>query len=260
MGDLIDLGGVRSRRSWDSAISDLGEKYATAGTLTAEFAALAAEDPRGAIDRLSGFIERARDINSNPAFTEAIAGGPNQDWIAPLLNVIGDLYPAFDRATRERALRTCLSYLDGLNYFYSQNHLELMDGPWLVGDILINRGLYWCGYARQCELLTAHTTWDACAPLVEAARSKFWFAMAVINREYASPGVRHGFYGAYPRLVDHTLDAIAGLTQTHAEHRAARGDVLIEESVSHSLNRYDPNVHDEIRQKIIAHEWIELPQ
>ena len=42
---------------------------------------------------------------------ESIAGGPNQDWIAPLIDIIGIVYPDLPREQRKKALIYIIRFL-----------------------------------------------------------------------------------------------------------------------------------------------------
>ena len=220
------------------------------------------EDTDKAIASLHGFLEEVRDINTDRAFVEAAAGGPNHDWTVPVLNVVGLMYPSLQKPVRERALLSVLDYLDGLNYFYSQNHVERMKEPWLVGDIIVNRRLYWCGFSEYHTLFAEHNSWKELQESLNThpPLSAFWLAMAVLWWPNPNPEIRREFYEAYPHLVDRTLDAIAGMTVTSAMKGHVMEGKDVEAGIQYRLSeRYDPDMHARIREKIAQENWILLP-
>src|SRR3989338_7993034 len=117
MGDLLDFEKAYHERAVSKLMNQLGTMYQQANGVANDYYQLMLENPEEAIQRLPEFIERARDINPVRAY-EAMAGGPNQDWIGPLFNIVGTIYPELDRTAREQGLRQCMNFLDGLNYLY----------------------------------------------------------------------------------------------------------------------------------------------
>lgn len=218
------------------------------------------ENPILAIRQLPKFIEQARDINEGGArgFVEAVAGGPNYDWTAPMLDIIGIVYPELDKESRKEGLLGCLGFLDRLNYFNSQNNVELINEPWLVADIIINRGLYWCGYAQYCDLLERCKKWPDFQKEIKSARSEFWLSLAVVQPECSSLEVRANYYKQFSGLIDRTQDAIAAMTFNHAQDANKRDGTSIEGYIEKSLSKYDVLLHEAIRRKMKEEKWIRL--
>ena len=153
MGELLSFEKHRERKVVNSFVAVLGGLYTQAEDIAVAFAKEIEDDPIQAITNLPQYIRRARNVNPHADFTEAIAGGPNHDWIAPLLNIVGVVYPELKLEPRTQALNMCFNYFDGLRYDYVQNHVALLDEPWLVGDIVINRWVYRSGYQEYIDLL-----------------------------------------------------------------------------------------------------------
>ena len=88
------------------------------------------KDPETTVKNISHYIEKFDD---NDAFIKALVG---PDY-ALMLRAIGSIYSSLNRELREEALSRVISELDRLNYFYAQNHVMMIDDPWLVSDILM---------------------------------------------------------------------------------------------------------------------------
>lgn len=239
--------------------------YQSAGGIQQEYAALATADPLIAIGRLPEFLERARDIN--PPGIEALAGGPNQDWTVPMLNIVGTLYPSLSREQRQQALGFCLSYLDKIEFHSSQRHVAMIDEPWLVGDIVITRPRYWCGFDWYCQWLDQDKDWSSFRSRIPQASSIFWLTMAMVWNGPASFPIRQQYYRHYPDLVDRTLDVIAGDIACHGlqdVNKGAQLDLFFpnseEEAIQQVLVQYDSQFSERIREKMQRQNWIKLDQ
>lgn len=221
-------------------------------------AELMCRDPRQGIRRLPEFMERIRDVNSDRAFVEAVAGGPNPHWTGSLLDVLSMIYPEVDRDLQVEALTTCLYFLDRQNYFTSQENVELIKDPWLVRDIIINFSLYWPGFQKYVDLLEANRDIASFKKALGKVQNGVWMAWAVIHSDFASLPVRKWYYENFPELIDHTLDAIAGITFDHAEHDWENKKIPIEEGIEKRIKKYDPFLHRAIHQKVSERKWIKI--
>lgn len=255
---LLDFEKPYRERVINSIVNEIGSWNKNADQIGEVYAKLMNENPRQAIRDLSKFIDQARDINPERSFVEAIAGGPNHDWTAPMLDIVGTVYPSLEKDVRKEALHNCLDFLDGLRYDYSQNHVELINEPWLVGDIVITRPLYWCGFQDYCDLLAKHKTWKDTYPEMKNAKSAFWLAMAVVRTEFASDEVKERFYRLFPTLTDRTLDAIAGITYEHSVLELKEDGTPLEQNIEQRLFKYDHRFHTDIRRKIEERKWLKL--
>ncbi|MBS3167011.1 hypothetical protein J4403_02280 [Candidatus Woesearchaeota archaeon] len=239
-------------------VSILGEQYSKANSIAQEFQTLLFENPLRAVKNLRSYIERIRDISSNRAFGESMAGGPNQDTIVPVFNVLGFVYPALDREVRKEGLRQCLNYLDGLRYDYSQNHVELIDEPWLVGDIVSNRSLYWCGYQQQTDLLKKNPIWKDFIKVMTNTQSEFWLAIAVAHPEYSSLEIRTNFYKLFPQLTDRTTDAMAAIVYNWSLNRSKAYGIPLEQEIQEQIKKIDRSLYSKLIKKIEEKKWIRL--
>lgn len=258
MGELLSFEEHREQRLIASLVSQIGDLYGKADEVAFEFSQCMEDDPISAITLLPTFIRRARDVNPDAGYMETLAGGPNHDWIAPLLNIVGVIYPELELEPRTQALKLCLNYFDGLNYDYVQNHVELLNEPWLVGDIVINRWLYNCGYKEYIDLLEQNKTWKNLIPHLPNVKSAFWLAYTIVHTGYASPEIKRHFYKTYPTLTDRTLDTIAGRIATNAQHETTREGSDLQDNIEKRLFRYDNRFYHDLVRKIDEKKWIIL--
>jgi len=258
MGKIINFEEALRRKSFDRALSQMIDTSSRAYDVANSYYQLMQKSPSIAIDKLDEFMEKVRDINPERCFVEAVAGGPNHDWTAPMLDIVGIMYPTLDRELRTKSLIKCMSFLDGLRYDYSQNHVELINEPWLVADIVISRDLYWCGYQDYIALLNKHKDWDGLRKDSTRIKSDFWLTYALVKPEYSSLDIRYNYYKTYPELVDRTLDGIAGILATRSELFLEKKGTPILESYEKYLSKIDTILHDRILSKIEENKWIKL--
>jgi hypothetical protein len=242
----------------------LGEWDEKSATITARYARLLMTDRKQAIDSLPQYITEARSICGNMAY-ESMAGGPNQDWVVPFFNLVGDVYPQMDWHQRSTFLEHCMNYFNGLRYDYSQNHVELIHEPWLVGDIIVTNWLYWCGHAQHTAVLEKYRKWNDFVPAMDNTPSAFWMAFAITRSDgekprHASAEVQDKFYKHYPHLTDRTIDVIAAMMETRACDERVRKGATKEQFIEQKLQGYDPRLHKRVYSKIAEHKWIQLEQ
>lgn len=208
---------------------------------------------------MPSFLDQVRGINGS-RWCESIAGGPNTDFTVPILGIIGAMYPYLENDQQREGLVRCLDYLDGINCLYSQNHVQRIDEPWLVRDIIISRPAYWCGYEQYTALLKEHPAWADFSKRIDTADSEFWLAIAVTRHKYSSLEVRTRFYKNFPELTDRTLDAIAGITFEESRRCHEGCKKTLEEDIADSMAMYDPLLHRDIYQKMGEKNWILLAE
>ena len=257
MGDLLDFEKPFRGRMISRMMNQLGTMYQRAGSIADEYGALMMKNPGEAIDRLPEFIDKVRDVNPVRAY-EAMAGGPNHDWTGPMLNILGIVYPVLKKDAREKGLRHCMNFLDGLNYSNSQDNVALIHEPWLASDIVITRPLYWCGYEQYCRLAEQNRSWKDFSAKMESVRSAFWLAMAITHPKYTSLQVRKNFYEQFPTLTDRTKDAIAAMAAVYGGRTAEKEHRGLDDCIKERLAKHDPLLHDDIRVKIQERKWIML--
>ncbi len=255
MGMIIDFEEKVREKKFAVVLGTISGLYGQADSIASEYFELMDKNQTQAIEQLPVFMERVRDVNPVRAY-ESFAGGPNHDWTGPLLNILGVVYPELEKDVRERGLRKCLNFLDGLRYDYAQNQVEVINEPWLAADIVITRPLYWCGYKEYCDLATQHKSWKDFSVNMKGARSPFWLAMAVSNPEYTSLEVRHHFYQQFPQLMDRTRDAIAAMAAVYGGRKAEKKSLDVNECIEYYFEKFDPLLHDDIRAKIKEEKWI----
>ncbi len=263
MGNILDFESAHKEAKRTEAVERvMGQMLATedkAGAVIQGYRELVAKDAFAAILKLPEYIQKARNVNPAPHL-EAMCGGPNQDWVGPILSSIGDVYSYFEVPERTQILRLCMNYLDGLRYDYSQNHVELIDDPWLVSDIMVTRPLYWPGFQQYTNMLERHRTWKEIKGKMSEVRSAFWMAMAVSWKDVPSEGVRRNFHRTFPTLMDRTADGIAAITAEHAASEAKKEGSDWEHNIQERLFKYDPKLVPKILKKIKERKWIKLDE
>ncbi|MDD5254088.1 MAG: hypothetical protein PHG05_03215 [Candidatus Nanoarchaeia archaeon] len=216
------------------------------------------KDPNTAIKKFQEYMYKIRHYNSESVFVESIAGGPNQDWTTPLINIIGIMYPSLEKEVRKESLLECLGFLDTLNYVYAQNHVELVNEPQLVSDIIINRSFYWCGAAEYVEWLKKNPEWKTFSELIPNTKSEFWLSLAVVDPKYSPLEIRTNFYKVFPDLMNRTKYALAAIAYNFAQGRSKQEGGNAEDYLNENLSHWDPTLHSDILEKIKEENWINL--
>lgn len=253
MAQVIDFGTRVREREFSKVAEDLSRKYGRAEEILSEYLLIAVSDPNKAMNELSRFLKKVRDLNS-----PNVTGGPNPEWTGPLLDVVGMLYPMLNKNTRKESLVTCLDFLDSQNFYNSQEQVSYINEPWLVSDIIINRSIYWCGYGEYADLISKHSEWEDLLNNIREIRSEFFFALALMQPEYSSLNIRANYYKKFPELKDRTEDAIATFIADIAQLGFREDNIPIEETIGIELLRYDSALHDNIRSKIKEEKWVKL--
>lgn len=232
------------------------------------FRELVRTDPKKAVEEMPAFIERALSTGNN-FFSGMMCGGPHPGATAPFIDSIGLIYPTLDKENRIKALKNCLGFLDGLNYFNAQNNVEKVHEPWLVADIITNRRLYWCGYEEYSKKLKGIDSFKEFEEnFMNEGRlncnSVFWLLFCLARKEHRKPKIMKALEDLFPELIDRTKDAIA--TYIHAQglsyeigfvdKQPAPYKETIEEKVTH----YEPTWESDIRTKLKKEHWILLPE
>lgn len=254
--NIADFNERLRRKTFSDAINEMGGMYEQASEIYGEYLHLMQQNQIEAVKRLLEFVGKSRRIN-NLAY-EGWAGGPNQDWIAPLFNVLGAVYPDLSKEARRMGLERIMNYLDGLRYDYSQNHVELIDDSWLFADIVGNRPLYFPGVESYANLFEKHKTWAELSANLKYIKSPFLFSLTITLPEYTSLDIRTNFYKRFPDSVDRTADGIvARIALIGIQHKKLEGEKLCEYVEIH-FKDYDPLIHDKLRAKFKEEKWVAL--
>lgn len=262
---VLNLQEFSRRKSLNERLSQLRSIYEGVGIIEEEYLNLIQYNPQEAIQNLPKFIGRVRKEASPGGIAyEGWAGGPNQDWIMPLINATGVFYEFLDREARKGLIIKIIDYFDGLRCDYSQNHMELVEEPLLARDILVNRQIYFPGWEPYKKLLEKCKSWEDFQKGLEKdegrlIRSPFYLTFAVIRPEVCSLAIRKEYYKKFPDLVDRTLDAKAGLTAVWSRQYGEQekySEKQIQKEIINSVNRADPLLHKKLWKKIEAQEWI----
>jgi len=254
---VVDFQGRLNKKRIDQFMAKLDGIYGLAADIAAEFSELLAQNPLEAIEKLPEFIDRTRDINENRAYVEAVAGGPNQDWSGPLLGLVGTVYPDLTKEEWVVALRKVLDFLDRQNYINAQDHVREIQEPLLIGDIILNRPLYWPGFEPESNFLRRHNQVASFRKAVEKREEDFWLAFATIRVKYASLPVRQWFYRRFPSLVARTIEAAGAIICKNMRYAEEKGEDP-EEELQRQLAKYDPDTHPAILEAVAKQGWVLL--
>lgn len=258
---IISLEEKKDEKKIKKLLDGLFRKYTEGQPIVDEYYDRLMNDPIEAIDALEDFIKRTRDINPERAYVEAVAGGPNHSWSGPILDVLGIIYSSLDKELRGVALKKVLSFLDGLRYDNSQDHVEYINDPWLTADIIINRPFYYCGYMFYVELLAKHRTWKDFYNNTRDVKSEFWLAFAVIQPKFSTKEIRKNYYKFYPDLLDRTLDATAAILNNIVVCQVNNDKTVVldpDKLLGEELSKFDWSLHKKIKEKITESKWIKI--
>jgi hypothetical protein len=256
MGQVINLGEERRKRAFDRVVGQIGGMYQQAESIINEYIEEVLQDPRKAFNKLPKYLERV-DGTNNPM----LGCDPNFDWSVPMFNMVGAVYPELEKEGRELGLRKILNYLDGINNVRVQPFIERMHEPWLVGDILVSRWIYWPGCKVDARKIEKASEWSELESDFNSTLSQFFFAFSVIAVDWTGStlGVRQSFYEKEPDLTDRTLDTIAAMTYLGAFDDIERKNIPLEVGIEKRIKTYDTYFHDEIRNKMKEEKWIRVP-
>jgi hypothetical protein len=202
-------------------------------------------NPEKAAEELPNYLGKVLSAGDG-LFSGTNCGGPFEGVTAPLLDTVGMVYPCLERQQREKALISCLNFLDGLRYDNSQRNVELINEPWLIGDIVSNRHLYWCGFKEYEERQKKCVTWDDWKTEFISEDGKFnansigWLAISTFWKDYAAPEVREGFSKSYPDLVERAQDAMAGNAYAMGVCSEYEENPLPQEEIREFLSNFEP--------------------
>src|SRR3989338_550766 len=235
------------------------------------FLELAQKNPKRAIEEFPRVLGQVLS-SGNGFFNGTNCGGPFEWVTAPLLNVIGSIYPKLPKDVRGSALSQAMNFLDGLRYDNSQRNVELIQEPWLVGDIYINRDLYWPGSKDYVERLKGITSWqefesrfmkeDEKGNSYLDAKSLFFLAYTLSRVEDGPQEIRRTFSEIFPDIAERTKDVIAAFIHDWAEYEEAdqKRKIPYKKGLEEGIKDYAPEWHDDIRERITQTKWVYLPE
>ena len=258
MDDIINLDDARRDKLVKDMVDGLSGMISNAEEVADEFFGLAMRDATAAIKQFPEWMQAARDAANPNKVPDALVGGPCEYVTAPMLNILGIPYPYLPREARKEALIQALGFLDLQRYDLAQDNVEYISEPWLVGDITLNRPLYWCGYKEYTKWFKEIRTWERFIHADKKPKSDFWCTFTLLQPEYASLDVRENFYKHFAELVDRTLD-MAGGRYFYKSKKWRKEGLDVEEKLQEKLSRYDPQFHDKIREKMVEPHSILLP-
>jgi hypothetical protein len=267
MGELVDIRtgksitDLTSSNSLESVLGQMQGSPADALVIINEYAELVRTAPLAAIEQLSLFIERVRAEPFRPEFQayEGLAGGPAPELTGAILNCFGTIYPFLLKDHRKIALHQVFVFLNSLKDDHAKNQVEVINDPWLAGDIILNQGRYWPGCEDYCNAIRFSRNLRDFRRVNIEIKSKFLFALATLNISWSNSTLlfRRDLEWYFPDLVGRTLDYVAGSCHKSAKEHKKEG-IPYEITLRRKLKDYDPSRHQEIREKILNPNWIIL--
>lgn len=222
-----------------------------------------ADDPEEALAMLEEYIQESRrpgPDREHQGFVEAVGGGPNPDYVVPIVNVLEATYSGLEEEQRLAAFKTVLKYLDGLNFINAQGHVECMRNPHLIADITANRPHYWPGFRRYADFLETDPDWPEVEDHFERiAVSPYFFTLAVLRNGHASEETRERFYAEHPALVDVSLDGLAVRMYDKALRQADKSDGSFDASIEEQLEKYDERFGEALVLRLAEPKYVRLP-
>ena len=261
MPEDVVLAGQAIGKAFDKDIApNIEEIYGRAGKIINEYAELMEKNPERALANLNQYLDKVRRVNPNRAFIESIAGGPNQDWIGPILDIAASNYEQGNMETRELILRSHFDFLDNLNYTYAQNHVETLSNPYVVRDIIISNVLYWPGYAYPKQVLhKPGMIWrDYKGFMLTDLASPVLASLAILRADYPSREIKDNFYAETPDLLDGAISLAAGMAFRDAAIRTEDGSDTLAE-IEEYISKYDELLHPQLRIQLVDANWLFLP-
>ena len=189
-------------------------------------------DPEVAISAFPKYLEKILSVNGG-MFRGLQAGGPCELVTGPMLDTIGWVYSRLDKDLRRKALVACFGFLDRQNYFLAQDNVALINEPLLVGDIIFNRPLYWCGCREYADVLTPMKNWDDfAATFIDSegglrCRSIFWLIFA-LSRAGVPAAITDEFAVRFPAISIRGKHAILTFGRKYGHDRDKFSDWLFE--------------------------------
>jgi hypothetical protein len=244
--------------------------YDNAKEIEVEFRTLVENDFEKGLDEFFKYLNKARDLNPNRSYAEAMAGGPNHDWTGPIISALGDIYPKLDKEKRLLALQRVLGFFDRLNYMYVHNHMDFIDDPWLVMDITNKRPIYWCGYAAYKDAIDKMGSWDEFENKYiekiddiyrlnkDAVKSACFLTMAVCSPSNPKQEFKERYNLLFPELVDRTKDVLACRAYFRAKYESEKEGADFDEALDQGLMRYGEDWYDDLKNKIEEQNWLDF--
>ena len=160
---------------------------------------------------------------NNRWFVDAFAGGPHEAIPSAYYNVIGSVYPIFDRKLKNKSLEKIFGIFDGMrNDYVYLSHTSYIKEPLLLSDISIARAQYWPGLeGMEGERLIKKYNNLFCDFKYEAIDEKGNFNQEIIDSDFlvAYTILRNDFcdWGdeyakvANPKFLDRVVNGISGM-------------------------------------------------
>lgn len=254
---ILDFEEKYNKRSFERTLKQMQEAFVDTTMALNEYAKLMRIDKNQAIEIIDEYLARIRGSPKKRVY-EAYGGGPDHRQLAPVLAIVGEVYPFLEKPTRTIALRKCITYLDTMRSDYATNHVSSITEPWLIGDIHLNRWVYLPSFESCATALKENKNYSQLAIQFPNLNLAF-LAYVILLQEYSSGEVRKEFYKRFPELIDRTLDFAAVRVNNYAKEKELREGISLEDTIGSQLTScFHWTTHERIRKKIREEKWIKL--
>lgn len=260
--NVISLDQKIRERQVGSIMDGFSNMYAAAADVAQEYFELMEKDTATALGQLGLYLAKVRKVTApegmSVSYLDAISGGPNQDYTAPIINIAASHYAEAPKETRLEVLSTQLAFLDRMNNIYAARHVGYVQDPTLLGDIINNRSLYWPFLDEELDFLESQPNEQQFREFADKCRSVGLLGYAIVATDSASLPIRHAFRENSPQLLDGVLDMAAGRVFHRGAQAAHEDNTSIIDEIEKRLQggTFDPQYHEVIRQKIADANWV----
>ncbi len=260
--NVISLDQKIRERQVNSIMNSFSDIYDAARDVAQEYHELMERDPTTALGQLGLYLSRVRVATTpegmSTSYIDAISGGPNQDFTAPIIDIAASRYAEASKETRLEVLNTQLAFLDRMNNIYAARHVGYVQDPTLLGDIINNRSLYWPFLDAELDFLESQPTERQFYEFSDRCRSIGLLGYAIVATDSASLPLRHLFRESSPQLLNGVLNMAAGRIFHRAARAAHEDGIPIIDEIEKRLQEgtFDPQYHEVIRQKIADANWV----
>lgn len=260
--NVISLDQKLRERQLSSIMSGFSDMYAAADDVAQEYYELMERDATAALGQIGLYLAKAREATTpedmSSSYIDAISGGPNQDYTAPIINIAASHYPEASKETRLEVLNAQLRFLDRMNNIYAARHVGYVQDPTLLGDIINNRSLYWPFLDAELDFLESQPNERQFYEFTDKCRSIGLLGYAIVATDSASLPIRRLFQESSPELLSGVLNMAAGRIFHRSAMAAHEDGISIVDEIEKRLEKgtFDPQYHERIRQNIANANWV----
>jgi hypothetical protein len=260
--NIISLDQKIRERQLNSIMNGFSDMNDAANDVAQEYYELMERDTITALGQLGLYLARVRKATTpegmSSSYIDAISGGPNQNYTAPIIDIAASHYAEVSKETRLEVLNTQLAFLDRMNNIYAARHVGYVQDPTLLADIINNRRLYWPFLDVELDFLESQPNERQFYEFTDKCRSIGLLGYAIIATDSASLPIRRLFREGSPQLLDGVLNMAAGRVFHRAAQATHEDGTAIVDEIEKRLQQgtFDLQYHDVIRQKIADANWV----